>query len=266
MDYTVIFSDIDGTLLTPEHLVSDLTKHIVLSLTKQGVTFIPVSARSPLGIRKVMDSIPLAAPMVCFNGALLLDKANSPIYKLGITAKEALIVKAFINLHFPEIACNLYTKDHMHVDDSSHPFVQRECEITSECPILLSHSTFAEGDCVYKILCLGEPQQTHQLQKAIQVQFPLYATYKSDTTYLEILHKDASKGNALLHYCEINHIPIAKSIAFGDQENDVSMLQAASLGIAMGNAPVPVQQKADVIAASNDEDGLAHMLKNIFSL
>ena len=265
MDYTVIFSDIDGTLLTPEHVVSAFTKEVILSATNQGVIFVPVSARSPLGIVKVTNSIPLCSPMICFNGALVLDEMGQTIYELGISAKEALLVKAFINRSFPEIACNLYTKNHMYVDDFSHPFVARECAITSEDPVLISKSTFADDDCIYKILCLGDPEQIVRLQSAISTNFDAYANYKSDTTYLEILHKDACKGNAMTHYCALKNIPIEKSIAFGDQENDVSMLRAAGLGVAMGNAGKHVQSAADVVAKPNYEDGLAHMLKSLFS-
>ncbi len=70
-----------------------------------------------------------------------------------------------------------------------------------------------------------------------------------------------SKGAALQRVCDHLEIPIEQSVAVGDSFNDVEMLEAAGLGIAMGNSPPEIRAKADCVTASNREDGVALALE-----
>ena len=74
---------------------------------------------------------------------------------------------------------------------------------------------------------------------------------------IEVGHPDASKANGLLEVCRLLDIDPAQSMALGDSGNDVPMLQAAGLGVAMGNAPTHVQAAADTVSAPYDQDGAA---------
>lgn len=266
MNYRIVFSDIDGTLLTPAHVVSPFTKQTVLATVSKGIPFILVSARSRAGIAKVAAEIGLHTPMICFNGALIINEESQPIFELGMPMGDAIAIKQYINQHFPEIACNLYTQDKMIVDDATHPFVTKECAITSEIPLLFSDMYIDDYPFFYKILCLGKGSQIDALQKAITAAFPQYANCKSDETYLEVFHPAVNKGAGLVALCEKLAIPPQNAIAFGDQQNDIPMLKAAGLGVAMGNATPNVKAASGTIALPNWEDGLAHMLKKLFCL
>ena len=84
----------------------------------------------------------------------------------------------------------------------------------------------------------------------------------SNPYYLELIPKQSGKGEAMIRLCEHLGIPVRNSIAAGDGDNDISMIQAAGLGIAMINAPDSVKSAADVITEyDNDHDGLAEYLK-----
>ena len=76
----------------------------------------------------------------------------------------------------------------------------------------------------------------------------------------------ATKGDALAKLCAMLDIPIAQCMAFGDDTNDCSMLRAAGLGVAMGNASDAVKTCADAVAESNEEDGLARMIEQVLGL
>lgn len=88
-----------------------------------------------------------------------------------------------------------------------------------------------------------------------------YHLVRSTPFYLEILNRDASKGNAVKELSEKLGIKQSEVICIGDQENDVTMLEFAGLGIAMGNAPERIKQLADYTTASNNDSGVAKAIQ-----
>ena len=79
---------------------------------------------------------------------------------------------------------------------------------------------------------------------------------------LELTDRDGTKGAALTALCNVLHIPAAQAMALGDADNDIGMLQAAGVGVAMGNADAAVQAEADFVTLSNEEDGVAHAIRH----
>ncbi|MFS1192878.1 HAD-IIB family hydrolase, partial [Enterococcus lactis] len=90
-----------------------------------------------------------------------------------------------------------------------------------------------------------------------------YTTVKSTPFYYEIMNKNASKGNALAKLAD--HLGLNKDevMAIGDNENDLSMIDYAGIGVAMGNATENVKTIADVHTTSNDEDGVAQIIEKM---
>ena len=84
-----VFSDIDGTLLTSEHVVSPLTSSAIHTLTDQGVLFTISSARSPSGIRPIIKKNDFHCCTIAFSGALILDEDQNILYEKGISISDA---------------------------------------------------------------------------------------------------------------------------------------------------------------------------------
>lgn len=82
--------------------------------------------------------------------------------------------------------------------------------------------------------------------------------------WLELMPLGITKGSGLQALTELLHIPMANVMAFGDGENDIEMLQAAGIGIAMENAMEEVKAAADDITAGNNNDGIAAALRKYF--
>ena len=80
---------------------------------------------------------------------------------------------------------------------------------------------------------------------------------------LEISQKTASKGNALRMFAERMGVDVAQTMAFGDTQNDISMIRAAGFGVAMGNATEDVKEAADYVTRTNEEDGVAYALEKL---
>ena len=79
--------------------------------------------------------------------------------------------------------------------------------------------------------------------------------------YLEIFPRRINKGQGLCDICRILKIDVRNSIAFGDSENDIPMLKAAGIGIAMKNAEIDVKKASDMSTLSNNEDGIPYALR-----
>ena len=109
---------------------------------------------------------------------------------------------------------------------------------------------------VEKVNLLCVPQHLRDTVDDRLGQMPLSAVW-AGANNLEISHPGATKGSALTRLCRELHIPMEQVMTMGDSGNDISMLRAAGLGIAMGNAPEAVRAAADAVTARNDQDGAA---------
>lgn len=104
----IVFSDIDGTLLTSDGQITEGTKEMILNLENKGIPFILTSARSPEGVRVIKRMLGNHAPIIAFCGGLILDNDGHEIYSKMIPLKRALELKAMLDKDFPAVACNTF--------------------------------------------------------------------------------------------------------------------------------------------------------------
>ena len=113
----IVFSDIDGTLLTSDGQITERTKEMILNLENKGIPFILTSARSPEGVRVIKRMLGNHAPIIAFCGGLILDNDGHEIYSKMIPLKRALELKAMLDKDFPAVACNTFGGEKWIVDD-----------------------------------------------------------------------------------------------------------------------------------------------------
>jgi hypothetical protein len=122
-------------------------------------------------------------------------------------------------------------------------------------------SDYQGEDEVYKVLILDDEKKLDDFQKIIpQALKDQYTIVKSASHLLEFVHKFGSKGDALKEVVSSLALSPDEIIAFGDEENDMTMLQYAGLGIAMENAKATVKNAASAITLSNKLDGVAEAI------
>ena len=116
----------------------------------------------------------------------------------------------------------------------------------------------------YKILMSADPVAAKTVQREIAALLPSgLCIVQTAPFYLEIIPGSVNKGAGLRTVCETVGIDLSQAIAFGDSENDAPMLRVAGVGIAMGNADDSVKRVADMVTASNNDNGIAAALKKI---
>lgn len=262
--YKVVFSDIDGTLLSPEHKISDRTNQKIREMSNQGIPFVLVSARMPKGMREIRRELGSPRPMICYSGALVVDGKGQPVYSVTISPKEAYEICRRIHELEPAISVNIYSNDEWKVESLSNEWVMQEMAITN---ISAQEVDFTRKDAyheVHKILCMGESRQIDYIEAVLKEEYPDVRIYKSKDTYLEIMAMEASKSNAIRILERYYNVTKEQVVAFGDGHNDIDMLKYAGLGVAMGNADNLVREAADIVTDTNDNEGLWKTLDRIF--
>lgn len=151
------------------------------------------------------------------------------------------------------------------IADEFTDIVRGECYVMPTKPVIGSFETVVSPAApVLKVICVGTPENTAELAERLTPVLPQYDLYKSQNYILEIVAKGVNKAAGLDFLCQRCGIDTAQTIAFGDGYNDIDMLECAGIGIAMANAPDDVKRHADKITRSNDDNGIAVALKEIF--
>ena len=154
----IVFSDIDGTLLTSDGQITEGTKEMILNLEKEGIPFILTSARSPEGVRVIKRMLGNHAPIIAFCGGLILDDDGNEIYSKMIPLKRALELKAMLDKDFPAVACNTFGGEKWIVDDRDDWREQREEKIVGfPAEIGSIKDTFETEGGIHKFLLMGDP-------------------------------------------------------------------------------------------------------------
>lgn len=122
----IVFSDVDGTLLTSDHRLLPGTLRAIRSLQEQGIPFVIISARSPSGIFPILEEYGFRCPIISYSGALLLDEQRRVLSSQGFSVALAEELTAFVEREQLPCAWNVYSGDTWIVKDRSDPRVARE--------------------------------------------------------------------------------------------------------------------------------------------
>ncbi len=262
--YSIVFLDIDGTLLDSRHRVMPCTHNRLQYLHRQGVPIVLCSARPPKGVNLVAGQVGVQGPVACYNGGLVFDDHGTILRDVGIDIRLAMDFMRFVSEGFPELAVSAYLYNVWMVEDPQHPAVVQEAEISGCMPFQGTLEQVASSvSHVHKLLCIGDAMRIRALQKEIQKHFPQLMALRSKATYLEILSPESTKGSAVQVLLDRYGLHAKQAVAFGDSDVDVDMLQCCGLGVAMGNAPRQVKEAADYVTASNDEEGVYIALNSL---
>lgn len=264
MIFRAVFCDIDGTLLDTSHKVRPATAKAIQTLHAGGVPFIPVSARSPCGILPIQRELGITGPIVCYSGALVVDEKGRSVHSLAVETSRAVEIKRRVRELWPNAVSTVYAHGDWFVDDNTDPRIVLEEKITGVVATQVSPDALSEKTTeAHKIFCVGSPDEILAMEETLARENSDLAVLKSDPRFLEIMHGNATKANALKYLCQAMRLSPADVVAFGDNFNDVDMLEAAGLGVAMGNAPDYVKSRADLVTADNDQEGVLLALNSL---
>ena len=264
-----VFSDVDGTLLNSAHRVTPRTAEWIRKLGEMDIPFVIVSARSPSGIYPIMKRNGFRSALIAYSGALIMDEDRNVLYNRQIPRDLAAGIERFFNekkrsdKSFDMSWC-IYSADDWISPNRSDPRIAREERIVEAQSREGTVEDLAPGAGVNKFLCICAPGTILEIEKEVKKNFPEVEAVKSSDILLEIMAKGISKADALERYCAHLGITPQETIAFGDNYNDVEMLQAAGISCVMGNAPEAILRRFPLHTADNDHDGIAEALEQFF--
>lgn len=257
--------DMDGTLLHNDKSISDYTINVLRKIVEKGILLVPASGRPLNGMKAaVLNDVKGIKYAICSNGAMLMDvQKEKSISETGIPIEKALEALTYLE-QFPVAV-------YVHTDRGTFRAEGWEKTGLSE---KYPYIRFSEGTVKnlgeflrtsgVNVMKMGAYILTDELaQKLLEKGSPIpgIAFLRSGDGIIELNSTNASKGNALYILCEKLGIQLENVLAIGDNENDISMLQAAGISAAMRNAEDDVKQAAKFVAGNNEEDGAAHFLE-----
>ena len=249
----MVLTDIDGTIYTPESGISDSVKNCIKRLQNNGIHFAIATGRTYASAKYMADLAGAKCDLVGYQGGLVCTydgKILDVKYLNPDIAKEIINDFKKRNIHL-----NVYVEDTLYVEDDDEYIKDY---IGDKGIDYFKVDSFLELDLtkLNKLLAIKyDAQFIDDLIKELQQKYPQIYTVKSFDYFCEIANKEATKGNALRFLADKYGIKPDEVLAIGDQNNDIEMVKAAGIGVAMGNGTEQIKQAADFVTDSVKNDG-----------
>lgn len=200
------------------------------------------------------------SPVILYNGGQVLDFAAGRVLDerrlSGDAARRALALAR----EDPDVQPHVFVRDTVYVD-RAHPLTAAYAADDGLDYEVVPRLEPVLADDPHKLLVIGAPERVEALARRVaDARLPVHAV-QSEPTYLEILPPGVSKGAALGPMLRALGLPAAAVIAVGDNWNDLEMIEAAGLGVAMGHAPAGVRARADHVCGTSAEEGFRQVLE-----
>ena len=261
----LIATDLDGTLLNEDAKITDYNKNILNKLMERGIEVVIATGRPISAMDFYYKELQNNSESIVFNGAMVVDKNFNCIFSSPL---ENSIVSNIINLYkekyINDTSLNIYSIKEYIVAKDNFKF-QTHTEKIDKKNKRIGLENFNNNLEVQKMIILGENNILIDIKKDIDNLFTVHTSF-SDPHYLEILSANSNKANALKWLCHKKGIDRENVIAFGDNYNDIEMIEFAGVGVAMENAESYVKKNAKYIADTNNNNGVGTFLKDFFNL
>ncbi|MDN3615521.1 MAG: Cof-type HAD-IIB family hydrolase [Vibrio gallaecicus] len=259
----IVASDLDGTLLAPNHQLSDFTKQTLTELHQQGYTFIFATGRHHVDVAGIREQTGIPAYMITSNGARVHDLNDNLTYAKNIPAH---LVQQVVDVlkGDPEIFIHIYMNDEwlMNRDDEGMKnfhdqtgFTYRLFDINNAPQEGIAKIFFTHPNQEHEYLVPFEDKLNELLGDKLNIAF-------STPWCLEVMADEVSKGHALEAVAKSMNLGLEHCIAFGDGMNDAEMLSMAGKGLVMGTSHEKVLKALpnNEVIGSNADDAVAHYL------
>ena len=259
MAYRLIAADLDGTLRAEQQPYTPRVRSAVRQAQENGVRIVMATGRMFRTAAPFARELVLSSPIICDHGATIRDwQTGEVLFQQLVPLDLARQVIGWAPADVTVLACLNEEFYAPRASEDATRFVGSYHDHFHVVPDL-AQSLWGEPQKI--VFVNSEPatlrllaELTHQFGDHLQV-------VQSFPRYVELTHCAVSKGNAVAWLAGRWGIPREGVIAIGDQGNDISMIQWAGLGVAMGNAVASVQAIADFIAPSAVEDGVAAVIE-----
>ena len=258
----LVVSDVDGTLLTKEKLLTERAIDAVRKLHEAGIGFTITSSRPTIGMRFLIEPLGITLPIGAFNGSCIVDPELKPVEQHLIP--EAATRRALEVLVEFGVDAWLFTNDRWLVRDRGGAYVAHEEHTIRHEPTVVADFTPYFASACKIVGASADAAGLQRCEAAMQEALGAQATaIRSQSYYLDITPPGVNKGTfvqAIAHRLGISTDAVA---TIGDMQNDLAMFHVSGTSFAMGNATDDVKQQATHVTASNEDEGFAKAMEMI---
>ncbi|MCH4889117.1 HAD family hydrolase [Acidaminobacter sp. JC074] len=264
--YKMIACDLDGTLLDSNHEITDDNRQIIDKLKEKDIPFVIATGRIYPSAAEFSKDLNLSTPIIACNGAVIKDPVEDKIlFDYPVPTESMLELVRICKKH--DIYFHIYTIDTVYAERNER-LILKYNEWKKKDPMRSLVKTavvedivpIIEANIVYKLGIYVDEEGAQEAYEEM-VKVPGITSCFSLTTLVDIFNEEASKGIAVQALIDMYGLNKDQVMALGDNENDISMLKHAGLGIAMKDARDHVKSAADEVTESNDDSGVAVAIK-----
>jgi Cof subfamily protein (haloacid dehalogenase superfamily) len=260
----LLVSDIDGTLLTGCQKIGADTAAAIRRFQAGGGRFTLATGRMASGMACFLENIRLDIPAICGNGTVIHDFGlGATIWHRSLDAGAGEVVDHVAG-DFPDSGIEIYGIDSVHLV-RANPILQKYIEddggsvnktAMADIPRPWAKAVFVQD--AYATAAL----RSHLLAGAYVGR---YQFVRSSDEFYEMLPRGASKGQALLELCRLVGQDPRRTVAVGDNENDLEMIRLAGLGIAVDNAAASLKEQAGHVTVHHEEEAIRQVIEDLES-
>ena len=261
--YKIIALDLDDTLLNKKKEISEKNYQALKECEALGIKIVIATGRPFNGTKEVLEKLKLFNTdtyVICFNGGLIYSlKDNKVIYKAMLEGKD--IKAIYQDSLLKKINFHAFRENQSLITPKLSEYTLYEAKINNITANICDINTISDDDLFIKCMCIdNESILSPLVDYFVEKYQKQYAVFRSAPFFLEFLNKKATKGNALKYLADYLNVDIKDTMSFGDSENDLSMILAAGLGVAMENSYPHIKKNADFVTLACEEDGVSYAI------
>lgn len=264
LPYKMIVLDLDDTLLNDEHTLSKRNKEALMAAQELGVKVVLASGRPTFGMVSLAKELQLdqyGSFILSYNGSKIIDATtNEELFNSTISSEMA---HRLYDLSRREGVSILSYKDEAIVIEEPNEYADIEATITGLPLQIVDQFKETINEPVVKAMMLADPDVLVKVeQEMIKEVGEEVSVFRSKPFFLEFTALNVTKGTSLSQLTKKLGIAPEEVIAIGDSYNDITMIEFAGLGVAMGNAPDAIKEIANYVTDSNNHDGVAKVVED----
>ncbi|KRR08906.1 hydrolase [Bradyrhizobium jicamae] len=261
----LVVSDVDGTLLTHDKILTEGAKAAVRKLHAAGIGFTIVSSRPTIGMGFLIEPLSITLPIGAFNGSSIVDIKLKPIEQHLIPPAVAQRSLDVLNEFGVDIW--LFSNERWYTRNADGEYVPHEKRAIKADPTIVADFTPHLAEACKIVGASSDPALLQRCEAAMKEAVGKEATaVRSQTYYLDITPPGHDKGTFVDAMIRRLGISAAAVATIGDMENDLPMFARSGVSFAMGNAVDGIKQRATHVTDSNERDGFAAAIETVLRL
>lgn len=260
MKYKMLVLDMDDTLLTDDHKISEENKEMLFKAQELGVYVVLASGRPTPAMTAYAKELKLDdSYMISYNGAVITDlKEDKIIFEQTLSQQQ---IHELYDYSLKSKTHIITYVDGKIVSETDSEYIEVERTITGlEHDKVPSFKNKVKSSAI-KCILLEEPGYLKEVEKDLKTAMPHLSVCMSKPFFLEVAQNGIDKGASIKFLAEKLNILQSEIIAVGNAGNDLTMIEYAGLGVWVDNVTPELRDKGDVIVASNNDHGVAEVVR-----